>query len=296
MSSHSRIPRWRKGPAGWRGQAALAAVAAVVVAVITGVLVAAGGPSQASRMHAASAALSPSRHVQASQNAGGAGARHAPGTAAPARAAPAGLSRTSCTAVAHIGDSTSVGMVSPLFIPDQQQRLAAQYAAVGVTRTVADASGGRSIVEAMPGQLNGYDAARAIASQGFHGCWVIALGTNDSGNIAGGSTVGELARVQEMMSVANGQPVLWVNVVSTAASGYQEQASLRQWDSTLRQACAQYPNLRIFDWASVADPAWFGPDGIHYTSDGYAARAHAIASALATAYPAGGHSASCVTR
>ena len=44
--------------------------------------------------------------------------------------APSG-SRTSCTAVVHIGDSTSVGLMAPL--NDPAERIDAQYARVGVT-------------------------------------------------------------------------------------------------------------------------------------------------------------------
>jgi lysophospholipase L1-like esterase len=53
--------------------------------------------------------------------------------------------------------------------------------------------------------------------------------------------------------------------------------------------------MRVYDWASAVKDAWYIPDGIHYTSPGYAARAHLIANALATAFPAsGGASSSCV--
>ena len=69
--------------------------------------------------------------------------------------------------VAHIGDSTSAGLVSPLDLPDPAQRLAARYREVGVRRSWIDASGGRSMVEEMPGQANGYDTARVMASRGF---------------------------------------------------------------------------------------------------------------------------------
>jgi hypothetical protein len=53
-----------------------------------------------------------------------------------------------------------------------------------------------------------------------------------------------------------------------------------------------YPNMRIFDWAAVARPRWFLPDGIHYTGAGCAHRALAIARALARAFPRGSHSRS----
>jgi hypothetical protein len=46
--------------------------------------------------------------------------------------------------------------------------------------------------------------------------------------------------------------------------------------------------MRIYDWASAVKDRWFIPDGIHYYSPGYAARAHLIADALSTAFPAAG--------
>jgi hypothetical protein len=206
------------------------------------------------------------------------------------------LPGTSCHSVAHIGDSTSVGMVSPLDLPDPAQRLAAQYADAGVRHTWIDASGGRSMVEEMPGQVNGFDTARNMVSHGFRGCWVIALGTNDTANVSAGSGVGRMARIQELMSVAHGAPVMWVNVKTLDSSGPWSEANMRLWNETLLQACRQYPNLRIYDWASAARDGWFISDGIHYTPAGYAARARLIARALARAFPASGPSASCVIR
>jgi len=54
------------------------------------------------------------------------------------------------------------------------------------------------------------------------------------------------------------------------------------------------PGLRIFNWAAQVEPRWFINDGIHYTSAGYAARAHKIATALARGFPAAGPSPGCV--
>jgi hypothetical protein len=49
--------------------------------------------------------------------------------------------------------------------------------------------------------------------------------------------------------------------------------------------------MRVYDWASVVKNSWFIPDGIHFTSRGYAARARRIARALAEAFPAEGAAA-----
>jgi hypothetical protein len=177
-------------------------------------------------------------------------------------------------------------------LPDSAQQLPAQYTDVGVQHLNLDASGGRSIVEEMPGQVNGYNVALNWWNQGYRGCWVFALGTNDAANVSVGSSVGIAARISEMMSVAHGEPVMWVNAVTQRTSGPWSEANEQAWDSALVSALATYPNMRIFNWAAVAQPGWFLSDGIHYNSAGCAARAQAIAGALARAFPARGHSAS----
>lgn len=201
---------------------------------------------------------------------------------------------TSCSSVAHIGDSTSVGMVSAAWLPDAAQRLAAQYRALGVRHVHIDASGGRSIVEELPGQQNGDRVASAWYAAGFRGCWVIALGTNDAANVAAGSTVSMLTRVREMMAAVHGQPVLWVNAQTDLNSGPWSEANMQLWNKTLVQASKLYPNMRIFDWAGMVQPGWHLADGIHYTSAGYEIRAAAIARALASAFPAHGQSRTVV--
>ncbi len=217
---------------------------------------------------------------------GGAGAQPS-GPADPAGPAAA---QTSCRSVAHIGDSTSVDLISPADLPDPAQRLAARYRAVGVRQLRIDASGGRSIVEELPGQVNGYDVASAWWREGYRGCWVFALGTNDTANIAVGSPVGMMTRIERMMSAAHGEPVLWVNTRTLLTSGPWSEANEQAWDRALVAALPRYPNMRIFDWAAVARPGWFLPDGVHYNQAGCEHRAQAIAQALARAFPLGGHS------
>jgi hypothetical protein len=139
--------------------------------------------------------------------------------------ASAGALRTSCRNVAHIGDSTSVDLISSAILPDASQRLAARYRDVGVKDPRIDASGGRSIVEELPGQRNGYTVASLWRAHGYHGCWVFALGTNDAANVAAGSAVGLTARIDQMMAVAHGQPVLWVNTRTELSAGPWSEAN-----------------------------------------------------------------------
>ena len=202
--------------------------------------------------------------------------------------------RTSCTSAVHIGDSTSDGLVSPDYLPDKSERIQARYEDVGVQTVYTNITGARSVVEVLPGTTNAFDAAKHLIATGFSGCWVLALGTNDTADVAVGSNVGLAARIAEMMRVTKGEPVMWVNVISLLHSGPYAEANMQKWDTALMQACARYPNMRVFDWSALAKPSWFINDGIHYTSAGYEKRALYIADGLAMSFPAGGPSSSCM--
>jgi peptidoglycan/LPS O-acetylase OafA/YrhL/lysophospholipase L1-like esterase len=202
--------------------------------------------------------------------------------------------RTSCASVAHIGDSTSEGMVSADYLPDRSQRLAARYEDVGVQSVYTNITGARSVVEVLPGTTNGQQAAQQLIKQGFNGCWVLALGTNDTADVAVGSNVGLATRIKEMMQITRGNPVMWVNVISLLTSGPYAEANMQKWNAALMAACASYPNMRVFNWAAIPKPGWFINDGIHYTSAGYEKRALFIADGLAEAFPAGGAKTSCL--
>ena len=202
--------------------------------------------------------------------------------------------RTSCTSVAHIGDSTSEGMVSPDYLPDRSQRLAARYEDVGVQSVYTNITGARSVVEVLPGTTNGQQAAQQLVRQGFHGCWVLALGTNDTADVAVGSNVGLATRIKLMMQDTHGDPVMWVNVISLLSSGAYSEANMQKWNTALMQACARYPNMRVFNWAPIPKRSWFISDGIHYTSAGYEKRALYIADGLAEAFPADGAKTGCL--
>jgi hypothetical protein len=161
---------------------------------------------------------------------------------------------------------------------------------VGVRNSKMEISGGTSIVETLPGQINAYTVARDLVSGGYRGCWVIALGTNDTADIYVGSSVSLATRIRKMMSVIGDEPVMWVNAKTLNSSGPYSESDMQRWNRALVNACSEYPNMRVYDWASAAKDKWFIPDGIHYYSPGYAARAHLIANALAKSFPASGGS------
>ncbi|HSZ47238.1 MAG TPA: acyltransferase family protein [Streptosporangiaceae bacterium] len=288
--------RLRSGGArrlGWGGAATAGATAGVLAVACTGLIGAPAPLAVAGGLGGTSALASSTNSVS---HASGHAHHNSRAGTTPAAAAAAGPPRTSCKSVVHIGDSTSEGMVSSDYLPNPAQRLPEQYEDVGVQTVYTNITGARSVVEVLPGTTNGYDAAKALVRSGFRGCWVLALGTNDTADVAAGSEVGLATRIQRMMSVAGGAPVMWVNVISLLSSGPYAEANMRQWDEALLKACAQYPNMRVFNWAALAERPWFINDGIHYTSAGYAIRAHAIAEGLAKAFPLGGQSAGCVVQ
>lgn len=200
---------------------------------------------------------------------------------------PSGPPRTSCESVVHIGDSTSLGLTSPVYLPDPTHRIDAQYMRVGATEVRPEISGARSIIEHLAGQENAADVAKRIKNEGYEGCWVFALGTTDAANMAVGSNYDQTERIKRMMGAVGDDPVLWVNVKTIETSGAWRNEVMQKWNEGLESAVETYPNIHIYDWASVVQDAWFTDDRIHYTSAGYVERSRLIADALAELIPAG---------
>jgi peptidoglycan/LPS O-acetylase OafA/YrhL len=197
--------------------------------------------------------------------------------------------KSQCKTVVHIGDSTSEGLDDAEYLPSEGQRIPARYAEVGAREVHMEVTGATSIEERFEGNPNAQEVAAAWKAEGFQGCWVLALGTNEAANVAAGSTVTERERIEKMMAIIGDEPVLWVNVRSLVEKGdpYSKE-NMEKWDEELVLACDSYPNMRVYDWASDVEDDWFIEDGIHFTSPGYAARAQLIAQALAHAFPAKG--------
>ena len=185
-----------------------------------------------------------------------------------------------------MGDSTSEGLTSPDYLPNPADRITARYAAVGVTQSIMEISGGTSIVETLNHEPNEYTIAKQLVAEGYHGCWVLALGTNDTADVYVGSNLNRTQRIKEMMSVIGGQPVLWVEVKSLVSSGPYAEQNMTLWNEALAEELPHHPNMRLYDWPAAVRDSWFISDGIHYTSPGYVQRARLIADALARVFPA----------
>jgi peptidoglycan/LPS O-acetylase OafA/YrhL len=295
-----RATGWRPQILGRPGLAALSATLGLLALALAGVALAGAGHGRAGRSTTAAGTTGAVRVSASTAATTSTTTTTTPSTVTAStvasRAAAAALARTSCRAVIHIGDSTSEGLTSPDYLPDPSQRIEAQYTRVGVATQHYEISGARSIVETYEGEANANAVAQSWKQGGYHGCWVLALGTNDTANVYVGSNVGRLTRIRQMMSTIGNQPVMWVNVKSLLTSGPYSEQNMQLWNDALLQACHEYPNLRIFDWADVVKDAWFIDDGIHNNTPGYAARSHRIAQALAHAFPASGSHSGCLVR
>ena len=186
-----------------------------------------------------------------------------------------------CTDVAHIGDSLT-------YYP--RDAIPPLYEAAGMTVQV-NAHGGRAVLRRRSDDtITGKEAAMQVREAGFDGCWVVALGTNDTVYVANGAAFTRAQSIDEMMLTIDASAearVMWVNTfTSPAASGSYTNDNMIRWNDELLAAQARWPNLRIFDWASIAAKG-VAPftDGVHHTTEGYAVRDQAIVSALQSFYP-----------
>ncbi len=191
---------------------------------------------------------------------------------------------TSCREVAHIGDSTSLGLVSSLLLPNTDDRIAARYRAVGVERFFPEISGARSMVEKYKDQPNAIEIVKRRRASGYRGCYVFALGTNDPANTAGDATMLS-TRIDGMMAQIGDTPALWTTTKTLKDKGPYQNAHMASWNQVLTDACARHSNMRVYDWASEVHDEWFTADGIHFNAAGYRERAARIAKALARAFP-----------
>jgi hypothetical protein len=185
-----------------------------------------------------------------------------------------------CSRVAHIGDSLTYYT---------QDALPAAYATIGAD-AVVDAHGGRAVLEKRDDDpITGKQAAERLVADGFAGCWVIALGTNDTVYVAIGASFTRAQSIDEMMAAidpAAAARIMWVNTFTTTTTGNYVNGNMMLWNDELVAAQARWPNLLIFDWAMVAATgvAPFS-DGVHHSAEGYAARNAAIVEALAGYFP-----------
>ena len=160
-------------------------------------------------------------------------------------------------------------MNSSAYIRDPSKRIAGRYEELGVGDVELEISGGRSVVEHLEDQEGGEAVARRLKRDGFSGCWVVDLATNDAANVDAGSGYGYTERIDRMMAVIGDDPVLWVDTRTMKERGHYASEHMRLFNQALEKAHARYPALHVFAWSEVAQDEWFQSDGIHFTAEGY---------------------------
>ena len=107
----------------------------------------------------------------------------------------------------HIGDSTSLSLFDATGVGGDELTLEQRYRDAGVSVVYPDNDGARAIIEHLDSDPNALEVAQAVRDNGFHGCWVLMVGTNDAANIAVGANVSAEARIRRLLDVIAGDPV-----------------------------------------------------------------------------------------
>lgn len=202
----------------------------------------------------------------------------------------------SCQQVIHVGDSTSIGMFAPDQVNNPKATAFSTYIQYGAKDVKDSVFGARATTEGWsdPSSDTSYPSAIESVTQlkemypAEGTCWVIATGVNDAANISAGADMGADERIQMMMDLLGPDAhVMWPMVTTNTNEGHYANSNMQTFNEALKKAENKYPNLRLYDWASEAKPAWFADeDFAHYNSEGNTQRAKRYAAALAHAFPA----------
>lgn len=176
--------------------------------------------------------------------------------------------------VAHLGDSLTAYTLADL---------SRAYAEVGLDVEI-DAYGGRAVLQKLASDpRTGREAARALTARGPFDLYVVALGTNDTANVAVGASYTRDQAIDALMgALPAGARVIWVQTVSKVSSGPYQSANMKAWNVALERAKARWPSLSVMAWN--ADGAAFS-DGLHHTNAGYTVRNRAIAKSARAELP-----------
>jgi lysophospholipase L1-like esterase len=105
----------------------------------------------------------------------------------------------------------------------------------------------------------------------------VSLGTNDLPS----ATASFETQVDRVLDAAGpSRCVLWANIARPPYAG----VSYAGYNQVLKRLSYARPNLNVVDWAGItaSQRGLLGSDGVHATPEGYAVRAQAIASAIAS--------------
>jgi lysophospholipase L1-like esterase len=131
--------------------------------------------------------------------------------------------------------------------------------------------------DATTGRHTGDGVAEIVSRSNLPGVIFVSLGTNDNPS----ATDTFASYVEQVLAAAGpSRCVVWANISRPPYAG----VSYSGYNQVLDRLSYSHPNLTVVDWARIAhsQPGLLGSDGTHATSEGYAVRAQAIASAIAS--------------
>jgi hypothetical protein len=130
---------------------------------------------------------------------------------------------------------------------------------------------------ASEGRHTGDGVADIVSRSNLPGVIFVSLGTNDNPS----ATASFQSYVEQVLDAAGpSRCVVWANIARPPYAG----VSYAGYNHVLANLSYSRPNLSVVDWAGItrSQPGLLGSDGTHATSEGYAVRAQAIASAIAS--------------
>jgi hypothetical protein len=171
-----------------------------------------------------------------------------------------------CSNMVHIGDSLTL---------HSKQFQAAEYKKIGFPDAIISAAGSRSVFTKMPNDPHtGLEAVRYYKKRvDKDACWVIALGTNDTG-LHKPEAFGN--NVSAVMRELKGKNVAWVSVWKGWKKGNNRSATL--WNVMLEDRASRNTNMHVVGWDRFIQSRRFllNPDKVHYGSTGSKLRAQFI--------------------
>jgi hypothetical protein len=170
--------------------------------------------------------------------------------------------------VMHLGDSTSAGYVSHL-------RRTVKARGLGPVR--CDIQSARSLVrysKNWPSTLWGIRYAR---KQGFDpSSFLLAVGHNDLYFVRRDKDAARRMIDRVLTEIGPDHTVGFLTLFCAHKS------SAPKFNAALEEATHRWPNLHVFDWASIAQKhlKWHGWDGVHYTMHGARMRNYYLADSM----------------
>jgi lysophospholipase L1-like esterase len=189
-------------------------------------------------------------------------------------AAPVKAEDTSRTLLV-VGDSITCGMLSRSKTCGRNYRgfgnLRETLLARGTfSEVIVDAAYSRNVAGVAATKRNGAKTIARFLEERTVDAIIVALGSNDLQHSYRPAFFEN--SIREVMKLADGRPVAWVNVYRSDRSYYPRRSAT--FNAVLNRLAVEYPNLTVIDWSSAlrANPKWQAFDKLHLEPVGYRSR------------------------